>query len=318
MITVLCMLLQFGMPAFGQNCGVGVSTPAYPEGLIGIDAGSTPPPGTVILQTSAGGEWENHMRTSCGNEVPGWNARIVATMTVLNWQTTKRFLGGEYGFMFIESPLASVDITLPNGKTGSVGGPMDPIVMPLTLAWRQKRLEETVQVGEQLGINSYDKNAVINRAMGYYSTLLNFGGTAALSKDRSFRFSVLNHIEFHHEHSSNLHYTLGHEDHFDAGLSKDFKQGPILSKYLYPLTVGAVGWGHFMFTKSHGSDLPWDPSVRPRAWAYGAEVKKSYPKAGVDLAFIWTHSCAARSFAEGGNIYNFKFVKVLRPPKVRL
>jgi hypothetical protein len=268
------------------------------------------------LLTSGGEGSENHIRTSCGDEVPVWNAHIVATMTILNWQTTKRFLGGQYGFSFVGSPLASLNLTLPNGKTGVADGPMDPIVMPLTLAWRQRRFEETVQVGEQLGINSYDKNAVINRAMGYYSTLFNFGGTAALSKDHSLRFSVLNHVEFHHEHSSGLHYTLGHEDHFDAGLSKDFRQGPVLSKYLYPFTVGAVGWGHFMYTKSHGSDLPWDPSVRPRAWAYGGEVQKSYPKSGVNLAFIWTHSCAASSFAEGENIYNFKLIKVLRPPKM--
>jgi hypothetical protein len=319
-VAIGCLLFGGILTGYARaydRCGVAVSSPAYPEGLMGIDAGSTPPPGTVVLLVSGGEAVENHMRNSCGDEVVGWKATIVPIMTILNWQTGKKFLGGQYGFSFVEASMADINITVPTGsnttETGNVAGPLDPSIFPLTLAWRQKRFEETVQVGEQLSINSFNKNSLVNRAMGYYSTLLSFGGTAALSKDHTARFSVLNHMEFHHEHMVGLHYTLGAEDHFDAGLSKDFNQGPILSKYLYPFTVGAVGWGHFMFTESHGSDLPWDSHIRPHAWAYGAEVHKGYPKQGIDLGFIWTRSNASMSFPLE-NCYMFKMAKVLRPP----
>lgn len=301
--TAILGLLALTGPAMAlaqPACGVGLASPTTPEGASGLMVGTQAPPGIHVLLLATDMS-KPSMVDSCGQSVPQWHFHGYPSLTVTTWVTSKKILGGDYAAFAVWTPVGFQDLKIGSQDTSLIA-PADPVISPFNLGWHQKRFDETVGVGWSIPVANYERGRLLNGSAGQATTLVHGGGTVYLTADRAWNVSVLNHFEYHHQRT-NEDYTLGPEYHFEGGIART-----IMRSGLPFMTVGPIGYGHWMLAGSHGPDLPWDSHIRPRGFGFGPQALVHVPKCGFDLNFIWMHDVGGRSFPQGNN-YNVAIIK---------
>jgi hypothetical protein len=304
--------------AFGGTCGLGISSPVFPEGPGSLFAGSAPPPGSldgVLLQ----GNMDLHIKDSCGHTVNGWHAQIDTSIFVISNRTHLTFLGANYGWaLILGGPAETTMSTGPNATytptaaTLAAGNGIkqtmmqqwaDPFFVPLSLAWNKKHGDIVFSAGEQFPAQNYVAPAVafaqnppqiLQQGFGHLATSLTFGGTYHISP--TVDISILNHYDILHPQQSHADFKLGQQYHYEWGISKVF-----LKNGFPALIAGPTGLGHLVTTNNEGAGLAAagiTPGVKPWGGGLGFQVIKPF-KSGFGVSMNYNNLFYGRSFGLG-------------------
>ena len=228
------------------------------------------------------------------------NQHVFAACNVLMWQTGEKFLGADYGVSTIIpvqglSQGASLELGLLSGqKTRSSGAGLGDIyISPLMLGWHGDNFDALFSYGIWAPTGRYSAGANDNIGRGFYTHMLQLGGSYYMDDERSWSLNAVGTFE---ASTNNAVINPGNYFTLDWGIMKKIDNW----------RVGITGYNTRQITPISG--LPnLNPDFLNSADAIGAEVGVTIPEAnylGITLKFSHEYSHFARF---GGNMTSLSF-----------
>ena len=155
------------------------------KGLVGLKGGSPPPPGTYIIAPLFYIYDTDTVRTRDGTRLPiDASISSVALAGGLNIVTTKKILGGYYGFQLLFPVWANTRIQATEIDSNPGGGMTDSGIVPISLGWNFKRADALAMYTIYMPTGRYADGASDNTGMGMWGHEVMFGTTVYLNQAR--------------------------------------------------------------------------------------------------------------------------------------
>jgi hypothetical protein len=307
LVTAVLIASAIGpAPAFAQ-----LNT-QHMRGLVGLKAGSQPPPHIYVIAPVL--YWYNtdDVRDRNGEKLP-----IDADITTqafgagFNWVTKKKILGANYG-MEVLFPLGMnnrIQGTEIEANPGA--GLTDTLIEPLQLGWHFARADAIASYAIFVPTGRYTDGAANNTGLGMWAQEMSFGTTVYLNEAKQYHAAALVSVDFQSK-KEDSETKVGNAMNIEGGVGADLMQGG--------LTIGLNYFSLFKLTRDRIDGFP-QILIRGknRVFGLGPEVSLALARKGVLYGFIkvnYMWEAYARTNTKGSEltILTTLMVKPLRLP----
>jgi len=235
------------------------------KGVVGLKGGSAPPPGTYVIAPLLYIYDTDTVRTRSGDRLP-LDAEIssVALAGGINIVTTRKVLGGRYGFQVLFPVWMNNRIQGTEIDANPGGGMTDSAIVPISLGWNLKRADALATYTIYMPTGRYADGASDNTGLGMWGHELTFGTTVYLYDARKYHAAIVSSFNFQSEKEGSGA-KVGNAMNLEGGVGGDFLGGR--------LTAGLVYYASFKLTADRIEGLPLN--IEPgknKVFALGPEV----------------------------------------------
>jgi hypothetical protein len=273
--VALFLVATFALPASAQ-----LNT-QHIKGAVGLKGGSVPPPHWYVVAPLVYTYNTDTVRDRDGNKIPV-NADITVALfgTGVTRITTKKFLGGNYGFSAVvagvNNRLQAAEIEFDPG-----GGLTDMVVQPVILGWSFKRADVMASYTMYLPTGRYNRGGSDNLGFGMWGHEPAVGTTVYLNASRQFHAATVASVTFQsNKEDSDTH--VGTAMNLEGGVGADFLKGG--------LTTGLVYYTSFKLQSDRIDVVPDIPGTivggKNKVFAFGPEVSLAIAAKGTIFAFL--------------------------------
>lgn len=249
----------------------------YVPGIMGLKAGTLPPPGFYYIMHNVS-YTSGAFYGGDGNEAPidfDLNVFAHAQRFVYVWEDV--IFGANYAMNLIV-PFNYTDIAIGafnvNDSKFGIG---DVIFDPIVLAWNKEKYDVSFGLAAIAPVGSYDINQAASPGKSFWTGLMTLGGTYYFDAQKSWHASILSRYEIH-SRKKDYDVTPGNDFTFEWGIGKTIPKKQIWG-------LGVSGYAHWQLTEDKGDDVLYDASIKDRVFAVGPEVTCFIPpiKLNVEL-----------------------------------
>lgn len=264
---------------------VGV-TPAHAQlntqhikGTVGLKGGSQPPPDIYVIAPLLYVYRTDEVKDSNGSTLPG-NESVTSTAYAGGFSvvTTKKVLGGFYGFQFLFP--AAINNRLQGGQIDVNPGPglTDSAIVPVSIGWHFKRADGLAGYTIYLPTGQFSPGASDNTGFGMWGHEPSFGTTVYLTQSRQYHASTVASVTFNTK-KRDTETQVGTAMNLEGGVGADFLKGG--------LTAGLVYYTEWKLTDDQIEGLP-GILVRGKnkVLALGPEVSLALARNGALFGFL--------------------------------
>jgi hypothetical protein len=308
---------------FGRRCllalvlgGVVTATPAWAQlngqnikGDAGLKSGSQAPPGGYIVAPLY---WysADAVKDRNGDEVLRGSLDAFVGGPGLNFVTTKKLAGANYGFLVV-LPFANNRLQGTEVDENPGGGITDMYVQPLNLGWHFKKADVTAGYGIYLPVGRYEDGADDNTGLGMWGHELFAGTTVYLNEARTWHAATLASLDFQSE-KEDSETKVGNILNLEGGVGRDFLKGAA--------SAGLAYYATFKLTDDRIEGLP-GILIRGknRVWGLGPEVTLPLAAKQTLFGFVtvrYQWELGARTTTEG-DAWNVLATFPLKPIKAQ-
>ena len=280
------------------------------KGVIGLKGGSPPPPGTYLIAPLFYVYDTDTVRKKNGDRLPlDANITSVAFAGGLNIVTTKKILGGTYGFqvlfpVWINNRIQGTEIDSNPG-----GGMTDSGIIPISLGWNRKRADAIATYTIYMPTGRYADGARDNTGLGMWGHELMFGTTVYLTESRQYHAAIVSSLNFQSTKEGGKT-KVGNAMNLEGGFGGDYLEGR--------LTVGLVYYSSFKLTADElGLPINLEPG-KSNVFALGPEVSFPLEIKGVLYGFVkanYQWEAFARATTQGAE-FNIVATFLVKPLKL--
>jgi hypothetical protein len=305
--VMLLVVLGFAPPARAQ-----LNT-QHVKGASGQKAGSQPPPGGYVVAPMLYFYNSDEVRDRDGNRLPNVNAHLGSTMFGAGYAhvTTKKILGGLYGFQVLFPVGANNRIQGTEIDADPGAGITDSVIEPISLGWHGKRYDAIASYTIFIPTGRYEDGAANNTGLGMWGQELGFGTTVYLTETRQFHASTLATFDFQSK-KEDSETKVGNAMNLEGGIGGDFLRGR--------LTLGLSYYASFKLQEDHIEGFP-QILIRGKNRVFGlgpdatlALERKNTIYGFVRVAFQWEMAAHTNTQGTGLNIGVTWLVKPLKIP----
>jgi len=248
-------------------------------GVTGLKGGSQPPPHVYVIAPLFYVYNTDTVKDKNGDRLP-INASInsVAYAGGVNVVTTKKLLGGSYGFQVlapvgINNRLQGTEIDANPG-----GGISDSAFVPISLGWHFKRADASAGYTIYAPTGRYTDGADDNTGFGMWGHELSFGTTVFLNEAKQYHAAAVASFDFQSK-KEDSETKVGNTMNIEGGVGADFLMGG--------LSAGLVYYAEFKLTADQIQGVPSILSpAKDKVFALGPEVQLALARKGVLYGFI--------------------------------
>jgi hypothetical protein len=303
-VCVASAVLGLATPALAQLNGQHI------KGSAGLKAGSQAPPGGYVVIPVLYFYGADEVKNRDGDALP-FNGKLNASVfgAGLNVVTTKKVLGGSYGFSVI---LPWADNRLQGTEIGSNPGAgiTDMAIQPISLGWHRKRADVLTGYTMFVPTGRYEDGASNNTGLGMWGHELALGTTVYLDAARKFHAGTLATFDFQSK-KKDSDTKVGNILNLEGGLGGDFLKGG--------LTTGLSYYATFKLTDDQFDGFPeLNLPGRNKVFGIGPEgtlalAMRKTVYGFVTLRYQW--EVYARTTTQGG-AWNIQLVLLTKPIKL--
>jgi hypothetical protein len=249
------------------------------KGTVGLKSGSQPPPHIYVIAPLFYAYNTDKVRDRNGDQLPiDESISTHAGVGGLNVVTTRKLLGGFYGFqvlfpVWMNNRIQGTEI---NADPGA--GLSDSVIAPLSLGWHFKRADAIAGYTIFVPTGRYTDGANDNTGLGMWGHELSIGTTIYLDETKKYHAATLASFDFQSK-KEDSETKVGNAMNLEGGVGADFLGGG--------LTVGLNYYASFKLTDDDIDGLP-DILIRGknRVFALGPEVQLALARKGVVYGFL--------------------------------
>jgi hypothetical protein len=281
------------------------------KGVVGLKGGSPPPPGTYFIAPLVYIYDTDTVRTREGNRLP-IDAHIssLALAGGLNLVTTKKILGGYYGFQVLFPVWAKNRIQATEIDSNPGGGMTDSGLVPISLGWNFKRADALAVYTIYMPTGRYADGASDNTGMGMWGHELMFGSTVYLNEARKYHAATVASFNFQSK-KEDSETKVGTAMNLEGGIGADFLGGG--------LTAGLVYYASFKLSADRIEGFPLNIAPgKNKVFALGPEVSLALARKGTLFGFVkanYQWETYARAGTQGA-AFNVVATFLMKPLKV--
>ena len=241
-------------------------------GSVGLKSGSQPPPLVYVYRT-------DDVRDRDGNRLPiDASITSVAYGGGINVVTTKKILGGFYGFQVLfpfaaNNRLQGTEIDMNPG-----GGLTDSVIAPLSLGWHSKRADAIAGYSIFVPTGRYTDGATDNTGFGMWGHELSFGTTVYLNETKQYHAATLVSFDFQSK-KEDSETKVGNAMNLEGGVGGDFLKGGL-----------TVGLNYYAALKLTDDRIEGIPGIlirgKDKVFALGPEVQLALARGGKLYGFL--------------------------------
>jgi hypothetical protein len=190
----------------------------------------------------------------------------------INVVTTKKILGGSYGFQVLfpigaNNRIQGAEIDLNPG-----GGLTDSVIAPINLGWHFKRADAVAGYTIFVPTGRYTDGATDNTGFGMWGHEFSFGTTVYLNETKQYHAATLVSFDFQSE-KEDSETKVGNAMNLEGGVGADFLKGG--------LTAGLNYYASFKLTEDRIDGIP-GILIRgkDKVFALGPEVQLALARGG--------------------------------------
>jgi hypothetical protein len=252
------------------------------KGLVGLKAGSQPPPHVYVIAPVVYVYQTDTVRTADGRKLP-FDADLtsVAYGAGISVVTSKKFLGGNYGYQILFPLWANNRIQGTEIDANPGNGLTDGLFSPLSLGWHYKRADVLAGYALVAPTGRYTDGASDNTGFGMWMHEFSLGTTVYLDEAKKFHAATLWSIDIQSK-KEDSETKVGNSMNLEGGVGADFIQGG--------LSVGLVYYYSFKLQRDQIDGFP-NILIRGKnkVLALGPEVSLALARNGVLYGFLKTN-----------------------------
>lgn len=283
------------------------------KGTVGLKAGSQPPPGGYVIAPILYFYSTDTIKDRDGNEFPN---RLDATLNIslfgagYSRVTSKKILGGNYGFQFLFPVGANNRIQGTEIDANPGAGLTDSVVQPINLGWHFKRADANAGYLIYIPTGRYTDGADDNTGFGMWGQELSFGTTAYLTENRQFHAATVASFTFSSK-KEDSETKPGAQMNLEGGVGGDFLKGG--------LSLGLAYYAGFKLSDDQIEGLP-GILIRGKnkVFALGPDVTLALARKGTVYGFVrvnYAWEVYARTTTQGGS-WNIALTWLTKPLKI--
>jgi hypothetical protein len=245
------------------------------KGTTGLKSGSQPPPHWYVIAPLIYVYTTDTVKDADGDTLPLLDANLtsVAYAGGVVKVTTKKVLGGFYGFTVlfpagVNNQLQGTEIDQNPG-----GGLADSAISPITIGWHFKKADAMAGYTLFLPTGRYTDGASNNTGLGMWGHEISLGTTVYLNETRQYHAATLVSFDFQSK-KEDSETKVGNVMNLEGGIGGDFLKGG--------LTAGLVYYASF---KLSDDQIDGFPSIlirgKNKVLAFGPEVSLALARKGV-------------------------------------
>jgi hypothetical protein len=244
-IVVACSCLALSIAATDARAQLNTQ---HIKGTVGLKAGSQPPPDIYLIAPLIYVYNTSEVKTSDGTRLPGTasltSAAYAGGFSVV---TTKKMLGGFYGFQMLFP--AAVNNRIQGTEIDSNPGPglTDSAIVPISLGWHFKRADAIAGYTIYLPTGQFHSGASDNTGFGMWGHEPSVGTTVYLTASRQYHASTVANVTFNTK-KRGTDTKVGTTMNLEGGVGGDFLKGG--------LTAGLVYYTELKLTDDRIAGLP--------------------------------------------------------------
>jgi hypothetical protein len=311
------------VPSFGLIAWVAIALLAVPgvalaqlntqhvKGSAGLKAGSQGPPGGYVVAPMLYFYSADEVRTKDGDLLP-LDASLNAAMFGAGYAhiTTKKLLGGFYGFQVIFPVGANNRIQGTEIDQNPGAGLTDSVIQPISLGWHFKRADAIASYTIFAPTGRYTNGASNNTGLGMWGQELAFGTTVYLNEKRQYHAATLASFDFQSK-KEDSDTKVGNTMNLEGGFGGDFLKGGL-----------TVGLSHYTTIKLTDDQIEGIPGIlirgKNRVFAIGPDATLAIARHNTVYGFArvcYQWETYARTTTQGG-AWNISVTWLLKPIKV--
>jgi hypothetical protein len=248
-------------------------------GSVGLKAGSQPPPHIYVVAPVFYVYRTDDVRDREGNRFP-IDASITSVVYGggINVVTTKKVLGGFYGFQVLFPVGANNRIQGTEIDMNPGGGLTDSVIAPINLGWHFKRADAVAGYTIFVPTGRYSDGATDNTGFGMWGHEFSFGTTVYLNETKQYHAATLVSFDFQSE-KEDSETKVGNAMNLEGGVGADFLKGG--------LTAGLNYYASFKLTDDRIEGIP-GILIRgkDKVFALGPEVQLALARGGKLYGFL--------------------------------
>jgi hypothetical protein len=255
---LLAVLAVTPRPAMAQLSGFNL------KGDMGLKSGSQAPPGgyAALLYYRYGADT---IRDRSGNTFSSdGDLTIGAGIGLVNFVTTKKVLGANYGFAAAPLIFLNSAIESPRFDQNPSPGFGDMFIMPISLGWHLKRADVTTSYSVFMPTGRYSVGADDNTGLGMWGHEWALGTTVFLTEDKAWHAATNAAFEFH-SGKKDSDAQVGNILTLEGGIGRNILKG-----------AGSVGLAYYSQFKLSEDTLTGLPALlvegKNRSFALGPEI----------------------------------------------
>lgn len=308
--VMVASLLACGMAATPVRAQLNTQ---HIKGTVGLKGGSQPPPHVYVIAPLFYVYRADEVRNREGERF-----QADATLTSaaygggISVVTTKKILGGFYGFQVLFPVAANNRIQGTEIDANPGAGLTDSVFQPISLGWHFKRADAIAGYAIFAPTGRYTGGARDNTGFGMWGHELSVGATVYLNEARQYHAATVASFDFQSK-KEDSETKVGNAMNLEGGVGADFLEGG--------LTAGLNYYASFKLTEDRIEGIP-GILVRGknRVFALGPEVQLALAKNGVLYGFLkvnYQWELYARSATQGSalTILATFLVKPLKLPE---
>jgi hypothetical protein len=286
------------------GCAIGVM-PAraqlvtqHVKGLVGLKAGSQPPPGGYVMAPVL-----YFYNTDTVKDRNGQKVNIDAELTTaafgggITVVTSRKLLGGFYGFQILFPLGANNRIQGTEIDENPGAGLTDSAFVPINLGWHFKRADAIASYGIFAPTGRYTDGADDNTGFGMWGHEILFGTTVYLTENKAYHAATAVSFDFQSK-KEDSETKVGNAMNLEGGVGADFLGGG--------LTAGLNYYDAFKLTEDNIEGLP-GIIIRgkDRVFALGPEVQLAIARGGTLYGFVkvnYQWEVYARTMTQGSEL----------------
>ena len=264
------------------------ATPAHAQlvtqhikGTAGLKSGSQPPPHVYVIGPLLYVYSTDEVKDRNGNTLfrnADATLTSVAVAGGVSVVTTKKFLGGFYGYQVLFPAFANNRIQGTEIDANPGGGLTDSAFVPISLGWHFKRADAIASYGIFAPTGRYTDGASDNTGFGMWGQELSFGTTVYLNEAKQYHAAILASFDFQSK-KEDSETKVGNAMNLEGGIGGDFLKGG--------LSAGLVYYWSGKLSQDHIEGFP-DILIRGKnkVFALGPEVSLALAKNNTVYGFL--------------------------------
>jgi len=235
------------------------------KGTVGLKGGSQPPPDIYVIAPLIYVYSTDTVKDANGSALPG-TASLSSSAYAGGFSvvTTKKILGGFYGFQMLFPAFVNNTIQGANLGTKGGGGVTDSAIVPVNLGWHFNRADAIAAYSIYLPTGQFHPLAADNTGFGMWGHEPSVGATVYLTQSKQYHASTVANWTFNTT-KRDTNTKVGTAMNLEGGIGGDFLEGR--------LTAGLVYYTEWKLTEDRIDGLPGAfPLGKTSVFALGPEV----------------------------------------------
>jgi hypothetical protein len=218
------------------------------KGASGLKNGSQPPPGGYVVAPLLYFYSTDEVKNRNGDTLPITSDLNVSFFGVgYSHVTTKKILGGLYGFTVLFPVGANNRIQGTEIDFNPGAGLTDSVVVPISLGWHSKRADAIASFSIYVPTGRYTDGASDNTGLGMWGYEPAFGTTVYLNEKRQYHAATAVSFDFQSK-KEDSETKVGNQINLEGGVGGDFLKGG--------LTTGLCYYASFKLSDDEIAGLP--------------------------------------------------------------